>query len=95
MDMRLERADAELFYQLWFPLLYFVNRKHHVRPGTGRITQSQGVDIYDAKAIADYLWSNIGVIDEYLSAAKLPKEHAQIVAGWKQCKTGSISWSGT
>ena len=30
--MRLEQSDAELFYQLWFPLLDFVNKKYHVCP---------------------------------------------------------------
>lgn len=32
--MRLEQNDAELFYQLWIPLLDFVNRKYHVCPET-------------------------------------------------------------
>lgn len=86
--MRLERSDAELFYQLWFPLLDFVNRKYHICPETETIDQSQGVDVYDAKAIADYLWSNTDVIKEYLASAELPVEYAQIVAGWAQCKQG-------
>ena len=86
--MRLEQSDAELFYQLWFPLLDFVNRKYHVCPKTGTIDQKHGVDACDAKAIADYLWSHIEVIEEYLAAAKLQNEYAQIVAGWKQCKSG-------
>ena len=84
--MRLERSDAELFYHLWFPLLDFVNRKYHICPEAETIDQAQGVDAYDAKAIADYLWSHTGVIEEYLAAAELPNEYAQIVAGWKQCK---------
>ena len=86
--MRLEQSDAELFYQLWFPLLDFVNRKYRVCPRAGRIDQTHGVDGRDAKAIADYLWSHIAVIEEYLAAAELPNEYAQIVAGWKQCKPG-------
>ena len=86
--MRLEQSDAELFYQLWFPLLDFVNRKYHVCPETETINQRQGVDAHDAKKIADYLWSHIEVIEEYLAAAKLQNEYAQIVAGWKQCKSG-------
>lgn len=86
--MRLEQSDAELFYQLWFPLLDFVNKKYHVCPETETIDQRQGVDASDAKAIADYLWSHIEVIEEYLAIAELPKEYAQIVAGWKQCKLG-------
>ena len=86
--MRLERSDAELFYQLWLPLLDFVNRKYHVCPDAGRIDNRHGVDACDAKAIADYLWSHAGIIEEYLSTAKLSDEHAQIVAGWVQCKQG-------
>lgn len=35
--MTLEKQDAELFYQLWFPLLDFVNQKYRVCPGTGTI----------------------------------------------------------
>ena len=86
--MRLEQSDAELFYKLWFSLLDFVNSKYHVCPETETIDQRQGVDARDAKAIADYLWSHIGVIEEYLAAAALSNEYAQIVAGWKQCKPG-------
>ncbi len=86
--MRLEKSDTELFYQLWFPLLDFVNRKYHVCSDAGRIDKRHGVDACDAKAIADYLWSNTDVIKEYLSTAKLPDEHAQIVAGWTRCKPG-------
>ena len=86
--MRLEQSDAALFYQLWFPLLDFVNRKYHVCPKAGRIDQTHGVDGRNAKAIADYLWSHIAVIEEYLAVAELPEEYAQIIAGWKQCKPG-------
>ena len=86
--MRLEQSDAALFYQLWFLLLDFVNRKYHVCPETETIDQRQGVDARDAKKIADYLWSHIEVIEEYLAVAELPNEYAQIVAGWKQCKPG-------
>ena len=86
--MRLEQSDAALFYQLWIPLLDFVNRKYHVCPETETIDQRHGVDGRDAKAIADYLWSHIEVIEEYLAVAGLPEEYAQIIAGWKQCKPG-------
>lgn len=86
--MRLEQSEAELFYQLWIPLLDFVNRMYHVCPETEKIDPSQGVDARDAKAIADYLWSHTEVIEKYLAVAELPNEYAQIVAGWKQCKPG-------
>ena len=47
--MKLEQSDAELFYQLWFPLLDFVNRKHHVCPETETIGQRKGIDARNAK----------------------------------------------
>jgi len=86
--MRLERSEAELFYGLWFPLLNFVNREYRVRSEVDAIDAEQGVDIRDAKAIADYIWSHTEVIEEYLAVANLPEEYARIVAGWKQCKPG-------
>ena len=86
--MRLEYSDVELFYQLWFPLLDFVNRKYHVCPKAEIIDLEEGVDPCDAKAAADYLWSHTAVLEEYLAAAELPEEYAQIVAGWKRCKPG-------
>ena len=58
--MTLEKQDAELFYELWFPLLDFVNQKYRVCPGTGTIDRSRGVDAADAKKIADYLLSHTG-----------------------------------
>ena len=57
-------------------------------PEAGRIDQTHRVKGRDAKAIADYLWSHISVIEEYLAVAELPEEYAQIIAGWKQCKPG-------
>ena len=78
--MRLERSETELFYQLWFPLLDFVNRRDDVCPEVETIDTEQGVDALDAKAIADYLWSHTAVLEEYLAAADLPEEHARIVA---------------
>lgn len=86
--MTLEKQDAELFYELWFPLLDFVNQKYRICPGVGTIDRSRGVDAADAKKIADYLWSHTQVLQEYLAQAKLPEEQAQIVAGWAQCKPG-------
>ena len=86
--MRLEYCDVALFYRLWFLLLDFVNRKYHVCPKREIIDREERVDPCDAKAVADYLWSHTGVIEEYLAEAELPEEYAQIVAGWKRCKPG-------
>lgn len=87
-NMRLEQSDAEHFYRLWFPLLDFANKKYHICPEVKTIDQEQGISARDAKVIADYLWSHIMVIDEYLAAAELTDEDAYIIACWKKCKPG-------
>lgn len=61
--MTLEKQDAELFYQLWFPLLDFVNQKYRICPGMGTIDRSRGVDVAEAKKNADYLQ----VLQEYIA----------------------------
>ena len=86
--MTLEKQDAELFYQLWFPLLDYVNEKYQVCPSVGTIDRNRGVDAADAKKVANYLWSHTEVLQEYLAQADLSEELAQIVAGWAQCKPG-------
>ena len=86
--MKLEQSEAKLFYRLWLPLLDYVNRKYRMCPEAEWIDKRHGVDADAAKEIADYLWSHTGVIEEYLAEADLPKEYAQIVASWKQCRPG-------
>lgn len=66
--MKLEQSDAELFYQLWFPLLDFVNRKHHVCPETETIGQRKGIDARNAKKTLGCLLLYAARFDAYLCA---------------------------
>lgn len=84
--MKLEEQDAELFDQLYFPLLTYVNKECQICPELETI--DQGSDAEDTKVIADYLWAHTRILETYLSETELPEEHAQIIASWKQCKTG-------
>lgn len=82
----LSEEDAALFDQLYFPLLNFVNKEYGICPELETVGEDS--DVSDMKMVADFLWSHPIIIDAYLSEAELPDEHAQIVASWKQCKTG-------
>lgn len=82
--MTLDTSDTVLFYELYFSLLHYVNRKYHLCPHK----QANAFDAMDTKAISDYLWENPHILDEYLAVTDLPDEHAQIVAGWKNFKSG-------
>lgn len=86
--MTLTKSEAEHFYQLWFPLLDYVNSNYRVCPEIETIDPGQGIDSDKAKAIANYLWSHSEIIDEYLSTAELTCEDSHILAGWKQCRPG-------
>ena len=68
--MKLEQSDAELFYQLWFPLLDFVNRKHHVCPETETIGQRKGIDARNAKKTLGCLLLYAARFDAYVHYRK-------------------------
>lgn len=67
--MKLEQSDAELFYQLWFPLLDFVNRKHHVCPETETIGQRKGIDARNAKKTLGCLLLYAARFDAYVTTS--------------------------
>ena len=93
--MTLEKQDAELFYQLWFPLLDFVNKKYKICPQIKEINQGQGIAPSDAKAIANYLWSHTEVLREYLAEAQLCRKSR--LRSWQDgCSASreSTLWSG-
>lgn len=70
--MKLEQSDAELFYQLWFPLLDFVNRKHHVCPETETIGQRKGIDARNAKKTLGCLLLYAARFDAYFIPVVFP-----------------------
>ncbi len=88
--MVLSREDAELFYELFFPLLNFVNEKFKINDEVGEIYFGKRIDFRAAKEIADRLWENTGLIDEYLAEKKLPEEQKKIVLGWKKRISGEF-----
>lgn len=88
--MTLSKEDGQLFYELWIPLLDYTNKKHKINKRLKNITRSTTLDPQDAKEIANVLWDNTELIDQYLSedGKDLPDEHKQIVTGWKCCVQG-------
>ena len=86
--MKLSNEDAQLFYDLWFPLLDYLNEKYMVNPYIGKITGAENVNPAEVSVIAEFLWEKPELIDEYLSENKLSEENKKIVAGWKRRKTG-------
>ena len=88
--MTLDKNDAELFYELWFPLLDYVNKKYKVNTNLKNINGAEKLDPGEVKIVADHVWEHIGVIDEYLTDNNLSDEHRSIVSGWKKCISGQF-----
>lgn len=90
--MVLSERDGQLFYQLWFPLLDFVNQRYGINKKLKNITNARYLNPTEVKEVADFLWSHTGEIDDYLEkcASEIPEEHKQIIASWKNCLTGKF-----
>ena len=77
--MTLDKNDAKLLYELWFPLLDYANKKYMVSPHLKKIYGTKELDPSEVKMVADHGWEHISVIDEYLSDYDLPDEYRSIV----------------
>ena len=89
--MTLSQEDAQLFYSLWLPLLDFVNRKYRVNRKLKNLTVTRGLNPADIKKVANKLWSDVDIIDEYLKeCVDLPEEYKEIIQSWKQRVQGNL-----
>lgn len=83
--MKLSTEDGQLFYKLWLPLLDYVNEKYKVNEGAAKMAGAERMNPEEVKAVADKLWDDVTVIDEYLSGqSDMPQEHRAIISGWKR-----------
>lgn len=65
--MVLTEAQAKLFYNLWIPLLDFVNRKYKLRKDFYGMDSPQGLPLDVVRIISEKLWEDTSVIDEYIT----------------------------
>lgn len=88
--MILSPEDAKLYYKLWFPLLDYVNEKKKVND-LRNIATAEELDPAKVKEVANVLWNEPGVIDEYLAeetSAEMTQEDREIISSWKRCVQG-------
>lgn len=87
--MTLSKEDGQLYYKLWLPLLDYVNEKYGVRKELSNMASASSLDPNAVKAVANKMYEDVSVIDEYLAAHReIPEENRQIIAGWKKCISG-------
>lgn len=84
--MTLSKEDGHLYYELWFPLLNYVNEKYGINPKLKKMANAKKLNPNDVKEIADKLWDDVSIIDEYLElySGYLPEGHKDIIRSWKR-----------
>ena len=83
--MTLSQEDGQLYYKLWLPLLDFVNKKYLINSKLKSIATAKSLNPAEVKEVANKLWSDVTIIDEYLKENEdLPEEHKEIVRSWKR-----------
>lgn len=90
--MTLTPEQALHFYQIWIPLLDYVNQKHRVDQSLIGMTSPEGLPIVSIKKIRDKLWSNRQLIDSYVqhNPNHLSDADLSILMGWKNAIADSF-----
>lgn len=90
--MILTPEQALHFYQIWIPLLDYVNQKHRVDQSLIGMTSPEGLPIVSIKKIRDKLWSNRQLIDSYVqhNPNHLSDADLAILMGWKNAIADSF-----
>ena len=84
--MTLKSEDAALFYELFMPLLNYVNHHYHVTEDIDFTGKS--VDAAEAMTVARFLWEQPSIIDDYINENIFPLEQMDILSNWKHCIPG-------
>lgn len=83
--MTLSQEDGQLYYKLWLPLLDFVNKKYRINNKMRSIATAKNLNPIDVKEVANKLWSDVTIIDDYLNEkADLTDDHREIIRSWKR-----------
>lgn len=89
--MVLTNEKVKLFYELWIPLLDYVNKKHHLIKSLYGMTDSHGLPLESVHVISCKLWEDVSVIEEYLDKnSEMLPEHKEIIREWKKVVRGAL-----
>jgi len=73
--------ECELFYDIWYDLINFVNERENVVITKFRPDYPYSFD--DLIKVRERLWEKPELIDEYISEIELPKEKIDILRLWR------------
>lgn len=89
--MTLSEADGKLFYQLWMPLLDFVNQKYHVNRKLKNIAKGKKLDPSEVAEVAHRLWEEPSLIDTYLEEyPEITGDSRELLLSWRNPIRGTF-----
>lgn len=82
--MILTNNDAKYFYDLWIPLLDYINKKYKILPELYGMKSPTGLPIQKIAIIANKLWEDTSLIDEYISSSNSLNQNDKVqIMLWK------------
>ena len=81
MPRTLSESDGNLFYKLFLPMLDYVNDRFQIVSGLHDIAGAKSLELSKVKKIADRIWQDTELIDEYAANRELPGDHKEMNYG--------------
>ena len=83
--VKLSKKDADLFFELMFPLQLYVNQTQQIFPEVQSLADYVALDTQSQKMVRDELWKNPALIAQYVAENpnQLSPAHLAIVASWQ------------
>ncbi|WP_420645747.1 hypothetical protein [Candidatus Leptofilum sp.] len=84
--MKISEKDANLFFDLMFPLQLYVNQAKRILSNVASLDDYKARDLQEQAAVRDALWAEPTLITQYVSENpdSLSPEHLEIVDSWRQ-----------
>lgn len=87
--MKLSEEDGKRFYDLWLPLLDYVNDKRGVNSNLRDIRLSDYLDPAEVKEVSEVLWVDTDLIRGYLDDAEdIADNDRELIKSWMRCVSG-------
>lgn len=82
--MRLSDTEAKIFYEAWWPLLWWVNEQRKVVPPLPRRAGAGSISPEHAAKVRDVLWAETSLLRTFVAEnpARLEADLLRLVASW-------------
>lgn len=90
--MKLSTQDADLFFEIMWPLQFFVNQRLKILPKIKTVEQYARLSSQDKLKVRNALFENLDLIEAFVkeNPRQLSVDKLEIVASWQNCVVGDF-----